>query len=157
MSYLYSHKRKVDFDWFEDNGTCACTITTNFGKFHGFAFCHFDDLDMKSQRTGEQISYSKAIIEMLKHERDYILKPQVIALEHVMSIINMKKETADSSSHAAITLKRQLRNLKWELEIVRDNIDHERESLREYIDEKEKMYQKIRSKTDKNQPSKNNI
>lgn len=151
MSYLYSHKRKVEFNWIEESAICLCTLKTNFGNFYGHAYCHYSDLDMKSQRTGEQISYSRAIIEMLKHERDYILKPQIIVLEHTLSIVNMKKETADSRSHAAITLKRQLRNLKWELGIVRDNIDHERESLREYINKKEEMYQHIRSKKDKKQ------
>lgn len=157
MSYLYSHKRKEEFWYNEDLHTCTCTITTNFGEFIGKAFCHPDDLDMKSQRTGEQIAYHRALIEMLKYERDCILIPQIKVLEHVQSILNSKKKIAESDLYAATTLKRQLTNLKFELQIIRDNIESERERLREYISKKEEMYQRIRAKQNKKQDSKNNI
>lgn len=157
MSYLYSHKRKEEFDWDNTNGVCECKIITNFGEFFGTALCHEDDLDMQSQRTGEQIAYHRALIEMLKYERDCILKPQIKVLEHLQSILKSKKKYAESDLYAAITLKRQLTNLKFELQIVRDNIEGEREQLREYINKKEEMYQRIRAKQSKNQDVKNNI
>lgn len=148
MSYLYSNKRKEEFDWNEARGICNCKITTSFGEFLGTASCHIDDFDMKSQRTGEQIAYHKALIKMLKYERDCILIPQIKVLEHVQSITNMKKD-ADSHCHAVITLKRQLHNFKFELQLIREAIDGERIQLREYINKKEEMYQHIRSKESK--------
>lgn len=147
MSYLYSHKKNVRC-WQDTNLYISyCEIATNFGKFYGEAHCHPDDSDMNSQHTGEQIAYHRALIKMLKYERDCILKPQIIALKHVVSILNMKK--TDSNSYAVKTVKRQLKNLKWELEIIQDNIAYERKGLREYIAEKEKIYQTIRAKKDK--------
>lgn len=157
MSYLYSHKREEEFDWDEATGTCICKITTNFGEFYGNACCHYDDRDMQSQRTGEQIAYHRALINMLKYEKRCILMPQIKVLEHLQSILNSKKKCAESDLYAAITLKRQLTNLKFELQIVRDNIEGEREQLREYINKKEEMYQRIRAKQSKNQDIKNNI
>lgn len=139
---LYSHKKKEEFIWSEDKRVCKCRITTRFGSFEGQAFCHEADLDMLSRITGEQIAYSRALIKMMQYEKNCILRPSITALKHVLSI-------ADSNPSAAHILKRQINNLEFGLTCIKDCIQGEKDWLKEYIDEKEKMYQKIRNKREK--------
>lgn len=134
-------KKSEYFVWIEN--ICICTINNQYGSFEGAAFCHPEDNDMCSKRTGEQISYHRAIIKSLQHERDNILIPQIKALEHAISLIKMK-ENAETPSDAFNILKRQLNNYRWQLITIRQLLIKERKELRNYIQTKEKMYQKIR-------------
>lgn len=130
------------FKWDKEERKCICTITTQYGEFKGEASCHPDDLDMKSKRTGEQLAYSRAKINIYRHERDCILKPKIAILKHLISIINMKQDT---TSFAAKTIKHQLELLNLDLKLIKYLIKTEREYVRNYTAKKEKIYQKIRS------------
>lgn len=71
------------FDWNEVTGSTMCAIEDQKGRvFIGTAMCHEDDKDMKSRRTGEEISYRRARIEQLRTLRSD-LKLELKALKQL--------------------------------------------------------------------------
>ena len=59
--------------------------------FTGVAYCHPDDLDFASERTGLFIAESRAIIKVLIFQRDHEIKPALATLNHLYSNMRTSK------------------------------------------------------------------
>jgi hypothetical protein len=113
--------------------------------FQGTAVCHDEDLDMESERVGLSIAESRATVKVLKFIRDNEIKPQLKILEHLYS--NMKtSKFYNSNSYEAKMVRKQLGNIKKELTTINNTIADEKKFLKDYIDGKEKLYQRLRAK-----------
>ena len=128
--------------WDQENGIATCTIVSDFGKFITSSHCHPDDMDMCSEKTGCQIALYKMSIKVNKYYRD-VLKHQIAALEHLYNSMRHSKKF-NKNSYENKMLQNQLRLLKLDLVTAKEIITSEEQKLREYIEEKEKFYTKIR-------------
>lgn len=134
----------IDFKW-EDND-CICTIKLkNNITFTGIAKCHPNDEDMLSNRVGEEISYHRALINVMLYERDCIIKPELMALKHLYASISNSKKF-NPKGYETKMLRRQIKIKEVDLKEMKALIEDGRKILRQYINDKEKLYQKIRKK-----------
>ena len=113
--------------------------------FQGTAVCHDDDLDMESERVGLSIAEARATVKVLKYIRDNEIKTQLKILEHLHS--NMKtSKFYNPNSYEAKMLRKQIGVIKKELATVNNTIVDTKKFLKDYIDGKEKLYQRLRAK-----------
>lgn len=146
--------KKLEF--FHDNWITTCDYTTKYGTFRGIAMCHPDDEDMQSKRTGEQIAYQRAMIKALQHKRDNVLKPRLYSLQQLFySMVTSKKYNPESFE--AKRLQKHIQQTEEEITNCKIALSLSRTNLRNYIAEKEKLYQKIRSKQNKKDIQKSKI
>lgn len=134
-----------------ENGKAKFTITYNGIDFTGVAQCHPEDLDYGNERTGLCIAEARATIKVKQFKRDYELKPQLKILYHVYHNLQRGKYYNEKSYETRM-IQSQIRSLEKQLTAMNNDIDEEKKSLKEYIDGKEKLYQRLRAK---NQQSSN--
>ena len=137
-------KIKPIFHYDKETGCSTCVIETKYGKFSGTACCHPDDMDMASEKVGCEIAYSRAAIDSLKYERDNVIKPSLKALKQLYYSMNRSKKF-NPKSYEYKMLKRQIECWKFDLSVINDMIDTERNWIRDYINTKEALYQNIRA------------
>jgi hypothetical protein len=102
-------------------------------------------MDFASERTGCYIAETRAVIRVLRYQRDHEIKPTLAAFNHLYS--NMKtSKYYNPKSYEAKMLRRQIRSLENELAAVNADLAAERTSLSEYLKSKEKLYTKLRAK-----------
>lgn len=137
---------KTLFDFDKENHVTYCTIVAENNQiFLGKAYCHDEDLDMYSERTGAEIAHRRAWIDMLQHIRDYELLPVVKAYHHLYDSMTRSKKF-NAKSYESRMLRRQLRMTENDLARLREEIALERKSLKDYTAGKEKLWNKIRAK-----------
>lgn len=128
------------------NGSAVYIIEYNGYRFVGEATCHPDDLDFESERVGLTIAEARANIKVLRHMRDCEVKPQLKILKHLYD--NMRSSTHyNHYSYEAKMLRSQIRAIENELATVNNGIADERKFIKDYIDGKEKMYKRLRAKS----------
>lgn len=137
-------KEKVIYNYNGDTGIAFCTIYEYGLEFMGAALCHPDDKDMKSERTGCEIANRRAYIHLLCHERDNIIVPQLKALKQLYYSINRSKNF-NKKGYVEKALYRHIRMLEHDLTAIKAEIATERQSLKDYINGKEKFYQRHRA------------
>lgn len=136
-------KRFPDVHWDAETNTATCVLTDAYDKkYIGVAVCHPDDEDMASEKTGCEIALRRANIEYIKSIRDQI-KHELGALEHLYYVMNRSKQF-NPKSYENIMLQRQIRLKKIDLATIKDMLTKEQEDLRWFINEKEKLYKRIR-------------
>lgn len=136
-------KRFPDVHWDAETNTATCVLTDAYDKkYIGVAVCHPDDEDMASEKTGCEIALRRANIEYIKSIRDQI-KHELGALEHLYYVMNRSKQF-NPKSYENIMLQRQIRLKKTDLATIKDMLTKEQENLRWYVNEKEKLYKRIR-------------
>ena len=136
--------KNIEYEY--DNGKSVCQINYKGMNFVGEAFCHPDDNDFASERTGLFIAECRAVIKVLKFQRDFEIKPVLATLTHLYS--NMKtSKNYNPKSYEAKMLRSQIRH--WEKELAAANFELaiERKNLKVYITEKDKIYTKLRAKS----------
>jgi hypothetical protein len=139
----------MNFDkdaWYRyKDGVSLYNIRYKGFDFQGTAVCHDDDLDMESERIGLSIAEARATIKVLKYIRDNEIKTQLKILEHLHS--NMKtSKFYNPNSYEAKMLRKQISVIKKELTVVNNTIVDTKKFLKDYIDGKEKLYQRLRAK-----------
>jgi hypothetical protein len=87
----------------------------------------------------------RASIKVLTHIRDNELRPQLKALYQLYYSMKHSKQF-NSKSYESITLYKHIRSLENELATTRKKLVGLKQGLKDYIDEKEKLYQRIRKK-----------
>jgi hypothetical protein len=138
--------KDVWFEWDEDNNIAKCILKSDNGQiFIGEAFCHDDDLDMVSPRTGKEIAYRRAKIKELQFIKNNELKPKISALKHLYGCM-VRSKKFNPESYENTMLQRQIRLLEFDLTTANEMIRYERENLKAYIDDKDRMYKHIRKK-----------
>ena len=133
----------INYKFEQYDSTYLCYIDRDGVKFFGEAYCHPEDEDMKSERTGYFIAETRANISMLRYIRDHEVIPMLKYYKHFYDCVSHSSKFNKDSYEAKMLLK-ELRKWEKELSDVREEIKHNRDYLREYIDQKEKLYQKIR-------------
>lgn len=136
-------KNQPIFSWDAETGVASCILDSNAGVFVGTAKCHPDDVDMQSEKTGCEIAYRRAYINMLRHYRDNEIKPALAALKQLYYTMNRSKRF-NEKSYENVMLQRQIRLKELDLDTTREMLATKEESLRSLITEKEKFYQRIR-------------
>lgn len=136
-------KNEPIFQWDKDYGSALCILTEGNNSFVGYANCHPDDEDMMSEKTGLTIALYRAEIKFYQHIKNNEIKPQLKALKQVYYAMNRSKKF-NPNSYENKMLQRQIHQLEIDLDTIKDLLDNKKETLRDYINEKEKLYQKIR-------------
>lgn len=126
-----------------DGIVSTCTIIDGTNIFVGTAFCHEDDADMVSERTGLFIAEGRAIIKRYQHIKNNQLKPAIQILKHLENNLRQSKYF-NEKSHDFIMLQRQIRIKEEELDVIEQQIAMEKQGLKDYIAQKDKLYTKIR-------------
>lgn len=128
------------------NGSAVCIITYNGYRFVGEATCHPDDMDFESERVGLTIAESRANIKTLRHIRDCEVKPQLKILKHLYD--NMRSSTKHNIySYEAKMMRSQIRVIEKELATINNAIADEQKFVKDYINGKDKMYKRLRAKS----------
>ena len=137
--------KNIYYDYHESEARSICDIVYKDMTFTGIAHCHPDDLAFASERTGLYIAETRAIIKVLKFQRDFEIKPVLATLTHLHN--NMKtSKNYNPKSYEAKMLRSQIRH--WEKELATANFELaiEKENLKVYITGKDKIYTKLRAK-----------
>lgn len=140
--------KEPKFDWIENLGTTVCEIEYKGNLFYGYAECHPDDEDMKSRRTGEEIAYRRAKIEVLCHIRDNEIKPALTALEHLQGCMFHSKHY-NQNTYENYMLRRQIQRYKNDLTTIKEMLAEERVGLKLYLTQKDAYYRQIRERRQK--------
>ena len=135
-------KNEPIFTWDEITGTASCILSDGEKIFTGFANCHPEDNDMCSEKTGCEIALRRAKINALKDYRNEV-KVRLSALNQLYYSMNRSKYF-NKKSYENKMLQRQIRLTNFDLDTVKEMIVSEQQSLKSYIDEKEKFYNKTR-------------
>lgn len=139
-------EKTVSTSWHEEFGHAVFTAMTPMGiGVYGEAQRHEDDKDLGNERTGLTIAEARAVIQALRAKREYEIKPKLAILKHLYSNIQTSKNH-DPKSHESRMIRSQIRAIERELAEVNNDIAEEQRSLKEYIDNKDKMYNKLREK-----------
>jgi hypothetical protein len=141
----YISMRDIQFDWNEETSVATCTIQHDDNRtiFIGEAYCHEDDMDMISPRTGQEIAYKRAKIKQLQFIKNCEIKPKLAALKHLYGCMAHSSKF-NPSSYENTMLQRQIRFLEDDLATVNEMIQYERKNLKVYVDDKDRMYKHIR-------------
>lgn len=126
----------------EEDGSSMCIITSRNKTYVGTAQCADTDRDMLSEKTGCQIAYHRAAINMLKDQRDTISTELQGLKKYYYTICQSKYY--DDNSYMANMLKRQIEMREESLAELRDLIIDEKNKLVNYMNQKAKFYESIR-------------
>lgn len=137
--------RNPKYSWIEAAGKATCTITVKGKEFIGVAYCHPDDEDMKSQKTGQFIAEMRATVAYLTHVRDNELKPQLSALNQLYSNMKFSKKF-NPNSYENYMLQRQIQLITSELTTIKQNLVLLKQGIKEYIKGKDNFYEAIRQR-----------
>ena len=136
---------KVDSTWNKEDGLASTIIKYNNKEFIGIALCHPDDEDFKSSWTGTAISEFRAYIAYLKHVRDNELRPHLKCLCQLYYSMNRSKKF-NPRGYEAKTLYRAIKRTEKDLKAVQQEIENIKNDLKNYIDNKEELFIKIRAR-----------
>lgn len=131
--------------WFafdEISGVATCILYDGTKTYCGSAMCHPDDRDMISEKTGQEIAYRRAEIEALKGYREEI-KIELKTLKQLYFSMNRSKYY-DNKHYEARMLLRHIKMKETDLDTVKTYINNKQTSLKDYINEKDEFYKKIR-------------
>lgn len=134
---------KPRFYYDKNDAITRCEIIYKNRVFVGEAICHVDDFDFKSETTGCFIAECRAEINKLRHVRNNELKPALQALKHTYGLY-VQNKNYNPDSHESKILYKQIQLTNFNLITVNQEIAKLRKTLKDYIDGKEKLYQKIR-------------
>lgn len=132
------------FAWDAETGTASCILSDGQKTYCGLAQCHPNDSDMMSEKTGCEIAFRRAKIEVFRALRDDY-KTRLKALNELYYSMKHSKKF-NSKSYESKMLYRQIKRLEFNLSTVKEMIVDEQQNLKQYINSKDKFYNKIRSK-----------
>lgn len=133
----------VEVKWREKTGIANCMILDRGKKFYGMAFCSEEDKDFMNEYTGIQIAQQRACINA---QKDYIqndVKPRLKAIKQLYYSINRSKHY-NIKCYENKMIRRQLYVIKNELTTAQMELIQMEQALKDYIEEKDKFYKKIR-------------
>lgn len=135
--------------------SAVCCIELPSGvKIVGTAECHPNDEDMANEKTGCYIAERRAYIKYLGYIRDNEIKPELKALKKFYNVINQSKYY-NEQDYSNQMLLRNIKRLEDDLAALKEEIQEERQSLKNYIDEKETFYQNVRKYRGKSKQAEN--
>lgn len=136
-------KFKYKYSYNENNGTSKCDIIYKHRCFTGRAFIHPEDRDVQSERTGAVLAQARATILVLKHIIQNELRPALEATKRIYNNMSTSKNFREDSFEAK-RLRLEIRRLENELATTKEQLVGEEQGIKEYIEIKERLYQRIR-------------
>ena len=136
---------KTEYQYNEEHGNSYFYIEYNGLSMCGQAKCHPDDVDMMSERTGLTIAEARAHIQMLKAKKKYEIQPKIDVLRHLLTNIQSSKNH-NPKAYESCMLRSQLAHWEGQLAEINADIADEEKYLKEYIDQKDKLYRKLRAR-----------
>ena len=111
----------------------------------GKAHCHPDDQDMESERTGLTIAEAREYIKLKKFQKRFEIEPVVNALRHMVN--NIQSSTHyNARAYESCMMRSQYAHWVEKLAEIKTDIADEEKYLKEYIDQKDKLYRKLRAR-----------
>lgn len=135
--------KPAEYLWDEERGIATCILYYKNLEFKGVAFCHPEDKDMQSKLTGQTIAEWRAMRKYFRHMRDNELKPQLKALKQLYYAMNRSKQF-NPKSYESKMLYSHIQNIKFDLNTINNNLAQLSQNLREYLKDKEDIYQSLR-------------
>lgn len=145
---------KEKFSWDSETGIAICVIEYSGEKFYGKAVCHDSDMDFLSERTGCSIAESRALIKQMKYIKKCELMPELKALKNTYHVMTVNKNFNHDSVEARI-MRRHIKMKEAEILDIKNTITKEKEALSYYINEKDKLYKKLRKNKQSNTTGQN--
>lgn len=141
-----------NFFWDTDKRVCSCVLTAHGVEFYGTATCHPNDEDMKSTRTGEIIAFNRAYIKYIQYMRNTQVNPMLKVLTDLYK--NMaSSHRFNPKSFEATQLYKEIKGYEESKKVINHLIEDTREYLKNYIDEKDKFYQRLRKSKENDEPA----
>ena len=131
----------------KDSGVSTYIIEYEGQYFTGIAHCSPEDIDMQNELTGIKIASSRAIIKLFQYRRNE-LKHKLAALNQLYYSVNKSKKY-NSHGYMENMLEHQRQQIQNELDIMKDALKDEQEELKQYIDNKDKFYKRVRANRNK--------
>ena len=148
MKGVYTMSEPI-FNWDEEEGVATCILSDSKNNvFTGIAYCCDEDEEFKSEKTGCEIALARAEIKLFTHIRDNELKPQLSALKHFHACIQQSKEFSQNS-YENKALCREIHRLENLLDTANDELAGVKESLKEYIEGKERFHKLLKERRNK--------
>ena len=139
------HEETTNFDYNKETGAATAIIHVKGKIYVGTAYCHPDDMEFANQLTGCDIAYRRASIKMLKDIRDNELIPGLKSLNAYLYSIN-KGQYFDKKNPMVKILYHNITQRQNEIDMINEMIKNEKAQLKEFIDTKDALYQKLRAK-----------
>lgn len=146
-------KREYFYD--PATGVAHCILTHKGLEFGGTATCHKDDMDFASERTGLFIAEGRAILRLLKHQKQE-LEPGITALQHAVNCIRDSKDFNPKAKEYQIVYK-LLYDKKRERDILNVRIASEKQYLADYIKNKDLIYKSLRKRRNQDKAIEHNL
>ena len=135
--------RHIEYDYHA--GSATCLIMYKDGSCSvGYAYCHPDDMDVKSNYTGCHIAFVRANINRVTQERD-ALKNQLKSLNDFYCVINQSKHY-NADGYEATMLRRKISQVQAQLDDTREELAEIKKGLRDYMATKAKFAERYREK-----------
>ena len=127
----------------KDSGVSTYIIEYEGQYFTGIAHCAPEDADMQNEKTGINIAERRAIIKLFQYRRNE-LKHKLAALNQLYYSVNKSKKY-DSHGYMENMLEHQRQQIQDELNLMKNTLKDEQEELKQYIDNKDKFYKRVRA------------
>lgn len=131
-------KIKKRYDYLGE-GSSWVELIVGDESYFGSAFCAPKDKEFASEKVGLTIAEKRAEIKYLQSILQNTLKPQLKILEHLENGVNAKPE----KDRNGIMIYRAANRCRNEIKSIRYNIKILKKELKEYIDNKDDLYNKI--------------
>ena len=144
--------KNLEFDFDETNGITICTMKYDNEEFIGTAICAPEDMDYLSKKTGQEIAFNRASVEVLKYDK-FCLTQELKGLKSLYYSIKHSKKY-NPKSYEAIMLRHQMNMRENDIAQLKVDIKTTQQYIKNYIDQKDKAY-KIWRKLKKEQDNTN--
>lgn len=128
-----------------DGHETVCTIQIKDRKYVGKTYCHVDDLDMESQKIGEEIASQRAVVKLLKDSKKHYTA-QVKTLRDFYSSLGKVNK-----SYVTYKLEKEMAMLNATIEELKEAIESIEKQIKDYIGEKQTFQNKVRKLRKKNE------
>lgn len=144
--------KNLEFVFDEENGTTICVMKYDNRDFMGTAVCAPEDMDYLSKKTGQEIAFNRASVEVLKYDK-FCLTQELKGLKSLYYSIKHSKKY-NPKSYEAIMLRHQMNMRENDIAQLKVNIKTTQQYIKNYINQKDKAY-KIWRKLKKEQDNTN--
>ena len=139
--------KNIKFTYIPTTHSTVCQRKIHNKIYMGIAKCHPNDYDFESKLVGEHYAYVRSIIDELRSKRD-VIKFELKALRHLYDIFEQNPFIRETSTECFLT-KRQIEVLEEDLDDIRMLIKATQSELREMMQQKDDLYEKIRKNRNK--------
>ena len=144
--------KNLEFVFDEENGTTICVMKYDSRDFIGTAVCAPEDMDYLSKKTGQEIAFNRASVEVLKYDK-FCLTQELKGLKSLYYSIKHSKKY-NPKSYEAIMLRHQINMRENDIAQLKVDIKTTQQYIKNYINQKDKAY-KIWRKLKKEQDNTN--